>query len=75
MLTVNVNVNVTVIGQPRGNGHFHWRRDSARPFTLTFTVNILQFGNSPFIIGFPLNINLFPFATLFGLSNVFEKPF
>ena len=27
MLTVNVSV--TVIGQPRGNGHFRWRRDSA----------------------------------------------
>ena len=41
MLTINVNVNFTVIGQPRGNGHFRWRRYSAQPFTLTFTVNIL----------------------------------
>ena len=38
MLTVNLNV--TVIIQPRGNGHFRWRRDSSRPFTFTFTVNI-----------------------------------
>ena len=35
MLTINVNMNFTVIGQPRGNGHFRLWRDTARPFTFT----------------------------------------